>query len=128
MAGGFASPHYLDHAKGFISTFFPMPGTEALRDRVTAEILATPQHVMLGAMLAMLRPDQPDWILKKVNAPVLVINARTPWWNDGYENYVRSLSPQSEYVMMDGVGHFLMLEKPDEFNATLAGHAAKAMI
>ncbi len=91
-----------------------------MRDRVTAEMLATPQHVMLGAMLAMLDPDQPDWILQKVNAPVLVINARTPWWNDAYENYVRSLSPQSDYLMMDGVGHFLMLEKPAEFNATLA--------
>lgn len=119
LAGGFASPHYLDHTRAFISTLFPIPGTEALRDHVTDEMLATPQHIMLGAMLAMVSPDQPDWILQKVNAPVLVINARTPWWNTAYENYVRSLSPQAEYVMMDGVGHFLMLEKPAEFNALL---------
>jgi pimeloyl-ACP methyl ester carboxylesterase len=115
----FGSPQYLDHAKGFISAFFPVPGTEILRDRVTSEMLATPQHVMLGAMLGMFGPDQPDWILQKVNAPVVVINARSPWWNAGYENYARSLSPQSDYVTMDGVGHFLMLEKPAEFNATL---------
>jgi pimeloyl-ACP methyl ester carboxylesterase len=68
----------------------------------------------------MFGPDQPDWILKKVNVPVLVINARSPWWNGDYENYVRSLSPQSDYVVMEGAGHFLMLEKPAEFNATLA--------
>ena len=115
----FASPHYREHAQGFISTLFPVPGTEALRDRVTAEMLATPQHVMLGGMLAMVSPDQPDWILQKVNAPVLVINARTPWWSNGYENYVRSLSPQSDYTIMDGVGHFLMLEQPAGFNAIL---------
>jgi len=119
LVGGFASPHYREHAQGFISTFFPVPGTGALRDRVTSEMLATPQHVMLGGMLAMLSPDQPDWILQKVSAPVIVINAPTPWWNHGYENYVRSLSPQSEYVVMDGAGHFLMLEKPAEFNAIL---------
>ena len=119
LTGGFASPRYLEYAQGFISTFFPVPGTEALRDRVTAEILATPQHVMLGGMLAMLDPGQPDWILQKVNAPVVVINARTPWWNDAYETYVRSLSSQSDYLMMDGVGHFLMLEKPAEFNGAL---------
>jgi sigma-B regulation protein RsbQ len=119
LAGGFASPHYMDHAKRFISGLFPVPGTEALRDRAMSEMLATPQHVMLGGMLAMLSPDQPDWILQKVHAPVLVINARTPWWNGAYENYVRSLSPQADYVMMEGVGHFLMLEKPAEFNATL---------
>jgi len=115
----FGSPQYLDHARGFINTFFPVPGTEALRDRVMSEMLATPQHVMLGGMLAMLSPDQPDWILQKVDAPVIVINARTPWWNNGYENYVRSLSPQADYLIMDGVGHFIMLEKPVEFNATL---------
>jgi pimeloyl-ACP methyl ester carboxylesterase len=115
----FGSPQYLDHAKGFISTFFPVPGTEALRDRVMSEMLATPQHVMLGGMLAMMSPDQPDWILQKVNAPVVVINAQSPWWQNGYENYVRSLSSQSDYHIMDGVGHFLMLEKPDEFNTAL---------
>jgi pimeloyl-ACP methyl ester carboxylesterase len=115
----FSSPQYLDHAKRFISTFFPVPGTEALRDRVMSEMLTTPQHVMLGGMLAMMSPDQPDWILQKVNAPVVVINARSPWWQNGYENYVRSLSPQSDYHIIDGVGHFLMLEKPAEFNTTL---------
>ena len=119
LVGGFASPQYREHAQGFISSLFPVPGTEALRDRATSEMLATPQHVMLGGMLAMLSPDQPDWILQKVNAPVIVINARTPWWNDAYENYVRSLSPQSDYRIMDGVGHFLMLEQPAAFNAML---------
>ena len=119
LVGGFASPHYREHAQGFIRPLFPIPGTEALRDRVTAEMLATPQHVMLGGMLAMISPDQPDWILQKVNAPVIVINARTPWWNVAYESYVLSLSPQSDYMIMDGVGHFLMLERPAEFNAIL---------
>jgi pimeloyl-ACP methyl ester carboxylesterase len=121
----FGSPQYREHAQRFIGGFFPVPGTEALRDRVMSEMLATPQHVMLGAMLGMFGADQPDWILQKVNAPVLVINARSPWWHDGYEKYVRSLSPQSDYVMMEGVGHFLMLEKPAEFNATLTERLRK---
>lgn len=121
----FSTPQYLDHAKGFISTFFPVPGSEMLRDRVMTEMLATPQHVMFGAMLGMFGEDQPDWILQKVNAPVAVINARSPWWNDRYEHYVRSLTPQADYVMMDSVGHFLMLEKPAEFNAALSSALEK---
>jgi pimeloyl-ACP methyl ester carboxylesterase len=119
LVGGFASPHYRQHAAEFISTFFPVPGTEALRDHVTAEMLATPQHVMLGGMLAMLDPDQPDWILPKVSVPVMIINAPSPWWSNGYEKYARSLSPQSDYSLLDGAGHFLMLEKPAEFNTLL---------
>ena len=119
LLGAFASAQYLEHAKKFIAAFFPAPDTETLRDRVTAEMLATPQPVMSSAMAAMIDPEQPDWILRKVAAPVLVINARTPWWNDDYEKYVRSLSSQVEYVIMSGVGHFLMLEKPAEFNGIL---------
>jgi len=119
LLGALGSAHYLDHAKKFISDFFPVPGTEALRDRVTAEMLATPQPVMLSAMATMLDTKQPDWILRKVDTPIMVINARSPWWANGYEGYVRSLSPRVDYRALDGVGHFLMLEKPADFNAIL---------
>ena len=115
----FRTPEYREHARQFVGSFFPVSGNEALRDRVLSEMLVTPQYVMVGAMEGMFGPDQPDWGLKTVNAPVLVINARKPMWNADYENYVRSLSPQTDYRMMDGVGHWLMLEKPAEFNATL---------
>ena len=115
----FGTPDYREHVKQFVGAFFPVPGTERLRDQVLSEILATPQSVMVGAMEGMFGPDQPDWDLKQVNVPVLVINARSPMWNADYESYVHSLSPQADYRMMDGVGHWLMLEKPAEFNAAL---------
>jgi len=119
FAARFGTPEYREHVKQFVGSFFPVPGTEALRDRVLSEILATPQYVMVGAMEGMFGPDQPDWDLKKVSVPVLVINARSPMWNADYESYVHSLSPQTDYRTMCGVGHWLMLEKPAEFNATL---------
>jgi sigma-B regulation protein RsbQ len=119
FVGQFATPDYREHVKQFVGAFFPIPGTEGLRDRVLAQILGTPQYVMVSAMAGMFGPDQPDWDLKKVPVPVLVINAHSPMWNDGYEDYVLSLSPQADYQTMDGVGHWLMLEKPAEFNATL---------
>ena len=125
LVGGFGSPHYREHAAGIISTFFPFPGTEVLRAEITAEMLQTPQHVMLGGMLALLSPDQPDWALPHVAAPVLVINGPRPWWTPAFESYVRSLSTQSEYRLMDGVSHFPMLEKPAEFNALLTNWLRK---
>lgn len=98
---------------------FPVPGTEALRNQVLSEMLATPQRVMSGAMEGIFGPDQPDWDLKPVNVPVLVINAKGPLWNADDKNYVRSLSSQTDYRVMEGVGHWLMLERPVEFNALL---------
>lgn len=121
----FGTPQYLDHATRIIHSFFPIPGTEVLRDRVMSEMLATPQHVMLGGMQAMFSPEHSDWVLEKINAPVAVINAPGFLWSHGFEDYIRSATPQSDYLIMNGVGHFPMLEKPAEFNATLAAMLRK---
>jgi pimeloyl-ACP methyl ester carboxylesterase len=125
LVSQFSTPDYRENAKKFVAMFFPIPGTEALRDQVASEILKTPQYVMLGAMEGMFDPDQPDWDLKHVNVPVLVINAKGPLWNDDYEKYVHSLSSQTDYRLMDGVGHWMMLEKPEQFNAILTAMLEK---
>ena len=119
FVASFRTPAYREHTRQFFGAMFPVPGTEALRDQVLSEMVATPQHVMLGAMEAMFSPDQPDWALRKVNVPVCVINANSPMWEGDYESYVRSLSSQTDYRIMPGAGHWLMLEKPAEFNAIL---------
>ena len=116
----FRAPEYREHTRQVMGSMFPVPGTEALRDRVVSEMLATPQHVMLGAMEGMFGADQPDWDVKLAAVPVLVINAPNPMmWTDEYKDYIRSLSPKTDYRLIDGVGHWLMLEKPAEFNTAL---------
>jgi pimeloyl-ACP methyl ester carboxylesterase len=117
--GQFRVPEYRAHAARFWSTFFPCPGTENLRDIVIAEMLSVPQHVIAGEAEAMMGVGQPDWALQNVPVPILVLNARGPLWSDRYECYVRSLSSQVDYQLYDGVGHFLMLERPAEFNVNL---------
>lgn len=115
----FRDAGYREQTRQFLATMFPIPGTEALRERVVSELLETPQYVMLGAMEGMFGAGQPDWDLGHVNVPVLVINAPNPIWTTEYKEYVRSLAPQTDYRTIEGVGHWLMLEKPAEFNATL---------
>ena len=111
---------YREQMAQFIRATFPNPGTELLQERTLSEMLETPQYVIVSAMEEpLVAADQPDWDLKAVNAPVLVLNAKSPFWTAEYEAYARSLSAQTDYRVMEGVGHFLMLEKPGEFNATL---------
>ncbi len=62
---------------------------------------------------------QAAWDLAKVDVPVMSINAKSPMWTESYEKYVRSLWPNTEYRLLEGTGHFVMLEKPSEFNSTL---------
>jgi pimeloyl-ACP methyl ester carboxylesterase len=117
--GQFLVPEYRAHGRRYFSMFFPIPGTEALRDEVIAEMFATPQYVIASEAESIASPEQPDWALHQIEVPVLVLNAPGPFWSERYEHYVRSLSGKVEYRMCEGVGHFLMLEKPAEFNARL---------
>jgi pimeloyl-ACP methyl ester carboxylesterase len=120
LVGPFHSPDYRSHTTNFITSLFPNPGTEALRGRVLSEMLETPQFVMAGAMDEMFDLNQPDWDLKKVDVPVLVLNANNPaMWNDPYKDYVRALSSKTDYRTIEGAGHWLMMEKPAEFNTAL---------
>jgi len=113
----FRGPDYREHTTKFITSMFPNPGTEAVRDRMVNEVLKTPQHVMASAMDQMFNSAEPNWDLKKVDIPVIAINAPNPRWTADYEAYVKGLSPKSEYRVVEGVGHCLIVEKPEKFNA-----------
>jgi pimeloyl-ACP methyl ester carboxylesterase len=119
MAAPYRKPEYREQVKQMVAYMFPNAGTESLRDRVTEEMLKTPQHVMASAMGEMFNLKQPAWDVAKVDVPVMSINAKSPMWTESYEQYVRSLSPKTDYRVIEGTGHFVMLEKPAEFNATL---------
>jgi pimeloyl-ACP methyl ester carboxylesterase len=119
FVGPFRGAGYREHTTNFIGSMVSNPGTEALRNRILADVLATPQHVMSSAMEGMTSEVQPNWDLKKVQVPVLIINAKNPMWTPEYEAYAKELSPKAEYRVIEGPGHFLMLERPVEFNAVL---------
>ena len=121
----FRDPNYRENVRQFMNTMFPVPGTEAVRDWVVSQLLETPQYVMLSAMEGMFSTSQPDWDPHHVNVPVLVINAPNPMWTDDYKDYVRSLSSHTDYETIASTGHWLMLEKPAEFNAMLTGMLQK---
>jgi pimeloyl-ACP methyl ester carboxylesterase len=115
----FRLPTYREHTAQFVNAMFPNPGTEALRDRIREEMLQTPQYVMASAMDGMFSSTQPDWSLKPVAIPVCAIMTKNPMWTAEYETFVRSLSPKSDYRVIEGAGHFIAQEKPAEFNAVL---------
>lgn len=115
----YRAPDFREHVTKFIQSMFPDAATHPLRDRVLAEVMATPPHVMSSAMHGMFGTNQPAWDLHDVKVPVLVLNAPNPHWNAEYEAYARTLSPKTDYRVLEGTGHCLMLEKPAEFNSAL---------
>jgi pimeloyl-ACP methyl ester carboxylesterase len=108
---------YQRNAQQMIDGMVKPIGDEALRNRISVSMLATPQWVMVGAMEAVSAPSV--WAEDMIKVPTLVVLAKSPFWTDGYEQWVKRLAPRSEYHIMDGVSHFLMMERPREFNGTM---------
>jgi pimeloyl-ACP methyl ester carboxylesterase len=54
-----------------------------------------------------------------------MILAKQPSWTEEYEKLVRGLVADLDYQTWEGVSHFLMMEKPNEFNAAVTAFLEK---
>lgn len=95
---------------------------EDIRAQIRATMLATPDYVAISGMRAM--ADESVYRPDRIDVPVLAVLAKSPFWAADTETFLRSLASQLEFHMLDGVSHFLMLDKPEEFNALLRGFLA----
>lgn len=96
---------------------------EKLKSEVRAAMLATPDYVAISAMEGM--ADERAYSKEKINVPMLAVLAKAPFWTPDTESFLRSLAPNLEFVMWDGVSHFLMMEKPQEFDQTVQAFLVK---
>lgn len=74
-------------------------------------ITRTPQHIIYRFMKGRFGPRQPAGDLKEANATVLVINAKGAIRKVDDEEHICSLSTQTDYRVMKGVGHQLTLKR-----------------
>lgn len=100
-----------------VDAMLPATMREDLRALVRTTMARTPQPVVVGAARAMV--DLSIWKEDPIGVPLLSILAKSPYWDEGYRAFVRKLQPKAEFVELDGVGHFLMLERPGPANAVL---------
>jgi pimeloyl-ACP methyl ester carboxylesterase len=111
------APDYRGTMTKVIQSMFVPSTTEALREEITTKMLATPKHVARSAFARML--DEENAKEDPIRVPCLVVFAARPSLPTDYEAYLRGLMTNLDYQVMDGVGHFLMMEKPERFNSVL---------
>jgi len=92
----------------------PAETQERLKTLFSQAFLKTPQYVIVSAMEGM--NDDAIYGSDKINVPVLAILAKSPFWPADTEQFFRSLAPNLDFHWWEGVGHFLMMEKPKQFN------------
>jgi pimeloyl-ACP methyl ester carboxylesterase len=118
MVNRFKGPDFKPNVERFVNSMFPADAQPDLRKSILERMTSTPQHVAVSAMKEMMDPA--NWKDDPIKVPFQMILAKSPFWTADYEQYVRKLAPEVDYRMMDGVGHFLHMERPDEFNKIMA--------
>lgn len=120
MLAGFRSPQYREVAANMMTMISGPNLPQEARDRIKASEAKTPQHVFVGAMEGMMEPS--IWIDDKINVPVLAIMAKTPLLPPDIEQTAHRIAPDLDFRLWEGVGHFLMMERPKEFNEAVLGY------
>jgi sigma-B regulation protein RsbQ len=108
---------YADRMSRMVDGLFSGGADNALRASVKRQMLATPQRIAASAMRGM--ADPAIWRDDPIEVPLLAVMAGGRNWPPDYVAYVKRIAPGVRYETMSGVGHFLMLERPTEFNALL---------
>ena len=115
--------NYKTAAPQMIDTMLTPVKDEKLKSEIRAAMLSTPDYVAISAMAGM--ADQKLYEPDSIKVPVLAVMAKSPFWGPDTESFARSLAPDLDFHMWEGVSHFLMMEKPDEFNRTLQAFLVK---
>jgi pimeloyl-ACP methyl ester carboxylesterase len=93
----------------------------ALQDKILKMMLAAPEATAVGAMNAMFDPAI-RWT-DVIRTPALSVYAGTAQVPNAATT--KEVFPNHEATQLAGTGHFLMMEKPAEFNRLLAGFLDK---
>lgn len=116
-------PDYTENAGKFIDGITAPMKDPAERATIKTMMLRTPQRIALSEFEAAIDPA--IWEPDKIEVPTLVVLAKSPFWTAEYEKFVRNLAPKMQYETFDGVSHFLMLDKPAEFNEVVRAFLKK---
>ncbi len=116
-----SGPDGLKAREAMIKSMFGPSTVPAEQEHILKMMLAPPESTATGAMLATF--DASNWKDDVMTMPVLGIYAEKSRLGD--REYSRKIFPKFEYVEVPGTGHFVMIDKPEEFNRLLIAFLEK---
>jgi pimeloyl-ACP methyl ester carboxylesterase len=114
-------PNYSEAAGRFLDGMLAPVSPFSLRQEIKLAMLSVPQHVAVSAMDGIVSSF--TGTQDKINVPALAVMTKN--WPPDNEQVYRSIAPKLDYQSWGGVSHFLMMEKPREFNEALAAFLTK---
>ena len=115
-------PDAMKNREAMIRGMFGPSATPAIQQHILKMMLAAPETTAYQAMAATFAPE--NWKQDAFPFPALGIYADHSGADD--PAYFKKVFPDGTTVEVPGTGHFVMLEKPQEFNKLLADFLPKA--
>ena len=115
-------PDGLKNRETMIRGMFGKGATPPIQEHILKMMLAAPETTAYQAMAATFAA--PNWTADTFTVPALGIYADHSGADD--PKYFKKIFPNGSTVEIPGTGHFVMMEKPDEFNRILAEFLPKA--
>lgn len=114
-------PDGLKYRETMIRGMFGKSASPAIQQHILKMMLAAPETTAYQAMVATFAPS--NWKDDEFDVPALGIYADHSASDD--PAYFKKIFPEGRTVEVPGTGHFVMLEKPAEFNKLLADFLPK---
>jgi pimeloyl-ACP methyl ester carboxylesterase len=115
FADQFGGPDGLKNREATIRSMFSAATTPELQKKILSTMLSAPEATAVGAMKAMFDPVA--WKDDVFAKPALGLYPNSS--RNADRDYIKIHYPNLEFQEINGVGHFLMMEKPEEFNRLL---------
>jgi pimeloyl-ACP methyl ester carboxylesterase len=114
-------PEGLKGRETIIRSMFSASTTPDMQKHILGMMLGAPESTAIGAMQATFDPA--NWKGDVFTQPVLGVYADHS--SAGDREYMKTHFPNMDYEEIAGTGHFLMLEKPEEFDRLLSAFLDK---
>jgi len=107
--------NFVESTKAFVKSMFLPTADSSLVKRIANDMSSAPPDLAVSSMEDMFKING-IYELEKLDVPIISINSdMIPVQIENNKKLVKSF----EVKMMNGVGHFIMLENPTEFNMLL---------
>ncbi len=112
----FRSPDYEAKVRRFVEQLYVPETPPAIRKTLTESILSTPQHVLASCMEGLADPR----LFQHETLDIPAFAIFSAFWNpERFVDLIKKTLPRFQYEVLTGVGHYPMLEKPEQVNAAL---------
>lgn len=117
FAGSFRSEGLRETIAGFVESLCTPQTPAAVKEYALSAMPDTPGFVAASTMENLI--DEKYWTNGVIAVPTLVLASVNSQIPPDYREIMQGLYPDLRYGELSGIGHFIMMEEPEMFNARL---------